>query len=113
MAESEEKRPINSRSFVAIMAGLTGLTLPFSGLILHAYSHHPQHGGRHEWFSAHLFLGILFTVFSVWHVVLNRRPLLRYLKSGTGSQMPFSREMRLAAILLAATLIAVVIHSYS
>ena len=106
-----EKKPFNLRSFVAIMAGLTGLTLPLSGLVLHAYSHHPRHGGTHEWFSVHVFLGILFTGFAVWHVVLNRRPLLRYLRSGAESQTPFSREMRLAAIIFSAALIAAIVHT--
>jgi hypothetical protein len=78
-------KTFNTRAFTAIMSGLTALTLPFTGLILHGYSEGAISGDKHAWFMAHIVLGVLFVVFAAWHAVLNRRPLLNYIKSGAGS----------------------------
>jgi hypothetical protein len=102
---------MNPRAFAAIMAGLSGLTLPLTGLALHHHTHHPGAQGYHGLFHAHVFLGVLFVVFSVWHLVLNRRSLIRYFRDAAGASRT-SREFRLAAaivggILLVSLLLAV------
>ncbi len=81
------KRSFNKRAFTAIMSGLTALTLPFTGLILHGYSEGRISGDGHAWFTLHVGLGILFVVFAAWHALINRRALLNYIKASvTGSQ---------------------------
>jgi hypothetical protein len=81
------KRSFNKRAFSAIMSGLTALTLPFTGLILHGYSEGRISGDSHAWFTLHVGLGFLFVVFAAWHALLNRRALLNYIKASvTGSQ---------------------------
>jgi len=81
------KRSFNKRAFSAIMSGLTALTLPFTGLILHGYSEGRISGDNHAWFTLHVGLGFLFVVFAAWHALLNRRALLNYIKASvTGSQ---------------------------
>ena len=80
------KRSFNKRAFTAIMAGLTALTLPFTGLVLHGYSEGAISGDKHSWFMAHVGLGFLFVVFAAWHAIINRRALLNYIKASvTGS----------------------------
>ncbi len=77
-----DKKSFNKRAFTAIMSGLTALTLPFTGLVLHGYSEGAISGDKHVWFTAHVVLGVLFVVFAAWHAVLNRRALLNYIKPG-------------------------------
>jgi hypothetical protein len=79
------KKTFNTRAFTAVMSGLTALPLPFTGLILHGYSEGASSGDSHSWFMLHVVFGVLFVAFAVWHAVLNRRPLLNYIKSGAGS----------------------------
>jgi hypothetical protein len=80
------KRSFNKRAFTAIMSGLTALTLPFSGLILHGYSEGAIAGDIHFWLTVHVLLGLLFIVFAAWHAIINRRALLSYIKGVGGSQ---------------------------
>jgi hypothetical protein len=79
------KRSFNKRALTAIMSGLTALTLPFTGLVLHGYSEGAINGDKHAWLMAHAVLGVLFVVFAAWHAWLNRRCLLSYIKPGAGS----------------------------
>jgi uncharacterized membrane protein len=76
------KNSFNKRAFTAIMSGLTALTLPVTGLILHGYSEGAVSGDKHAWLMAHVVLGFLFVVFAAWHAWLNRRCLLNYIKPG-------------------------------
>lgn len=105
------KKSFNTRAFVAMMAGLTGFGLPISGLALHAHSEHRLAFDGHEWTALHVFLGILFTVFVTWHIVLNRRPILNHIKAGAAGWMPLSREARWAAIITAAIVVTMISHS--
>jgi uncharacterized membrane protein len=76
------KNSFNKRAFTAILSGLTALTLPVTGLILHGYSEGAVSGDKHAWLMAHVVLGFLFVVFAAWHAWLNRRCLLNYIKPG-------------------------------
>jgi hypothetical protein len=81
------KRSFNKRAFTAIMSGLTALTLPITGLIVHGYSEGAISGDKHSWLMAHVVLGFLFVVFAAWHALINRRALLNYIK-GVGGSLP-------------------------
>lgn len=74
------KKAFNRRAFTALMAGLTALSLPFTGLILHGFSEGRFNGDSHPWLMLHAGLGLLFVVFAGWHAWLNRRALARYIK---------------------------------
>ena len=82
------KKSFNKRALTAIMSGLTALTLPFTGLILHGYSEGRISGDKHAWLMAHVVLGFLFVVFAAWHAWLNRRALLNYIKPGASRSLP-------------------------
>lgn len=75
-----KQKSFNQRAFTALMAGLTALTLPFTGLILHGFSEGRFKGDPHLWFTLHVGLGLLFVVFAAWHAWLNRRALASYIK---------------------------------
>ena len=68
-------RKFNLRAFAVLMITFSGLGLPVTGLVNHFYGFAPLSVERHAWMSAHNVLALLFTVFTVWHVVLNRRAL--------------------------------------
>ncbi len=106
------KKKLNYRAFVSMMAGLMGIMLPISGIILHVYSEHRVVVGKHLWATIHIFSGILFLGFVVWHVVLNRAVFLKYLKSGASASLPLSREARLAVIITVTLFILLMIHSH-
>lgn len=104
-----KKKPFNQRAFVALMAVFTGALLPFSGLILHSLRGRGYFSGRHAWFILHTILGVIFLVLLCWHLYLNRRPFLHYLKTAPGDSLPLSREARWALIIVAVILVMVIL----
>jgi hypothetical protein len=97
---------------VAIIVGIAGLGLPVTGIVNHFLAMSPLTVGHHAWMSAHNVLGILFVVFSLWHVVLNRRALWLHVKSGRDRIPAFSREAVLAGTVVAVTLLVFVGHAF-
>jgi len=103
----------NPRAFVATGAVLSGLALPVTGLLDHAAG-----GASGEaavrWSIAHVSLSCLFLGFCAWHVVLNRRALLRYLRAAqarAGATRLPAREAVAAAVIVGGVLAATVIHA--
>jgi hypothetical protein len=107
----KSRRKFNGRAFTSLMVALCGLGLPVTGIFNHVHGFDPLTVGRHAWMSAHNALGVLFVVFSVWHVVLNRRPLWNHLRS-TAARLPaLSREALVAGAVVATAVAAVVAHA--
>jgi hypothetical protein len=103
---------LNARAFTAMMMVMSGLGLPLTGVMNHAYGFAPLSVGRHAWMSAHNALGVLFAGFSIWHIVLNRRAVWNHLRS-TASHIPaMSREAMLAGAVVAITLLLFVGHTF-
>ena len=103
----------NQRAFVALGAVLSGVALPATGLLDHAAG-----GAASEaavgWSVAHVSVSCLFAGFCVWHVVLNRRALLRYLRAAgdrAGSVRLPARETVAAAAVVGSVVAATVIHA--
>lgn len=90
--ENHAKKPFNSRAFAALTAALSGLALPFTGYMIHRAKMSPQTTALHTWVVVHEILGIVFTLFTVWHAILNRRALLLYMKRGLSGMRGVSRE---------------------
>ena len=105
-------RAFKHRAFVALMLVFSGLTLPVTGIANHVYGFAPLSVERHAWMSAHNALGLLFVVFSIWHVVLNRKALWSHVKN-TAAHIPgVSREAMLAGAIIAGTLLLFVGHAF-
>ncbi len=107
-------RAWNQRAFVATGAILSGLALPLTGLLDHAA------GGTHAadavgWSIAHVSLSCVFVGFCTWHILLNRRALLRYLHAAgarAGSSRPLpARETVAAAAVVGGVLVLTVLHA--
>ena len=74
----------DKRRFISLGALFSGLALPITGLGDHFARHSPDSPGPHAgigWVIAHVAIGTLFIVFATWHAVLNRRALLKHLRS--------------------------------
>jgi hypothetical protein len=103
----------NPRAFVATGAVLSGLTLPVTGLLDHAVG-----GASSEaavgWSIAHVSTSCLFVGFCTWHIVLNRRALLKYLRTAGaragGVRLP-ARETVAAAAIVGGVVTVTVIHA--
>lgn len=73
--KTDSTRPFRYRTFVSLGMVITALGLPVSGIANHMLQLEPMTLPRHAWMAAHNSLGVLFLVFAVCHVVLNRRAL--------------------------------------
>lgn len=105
-------RRFNLRAFAVLMITFSGLGLPVTGIVNHFYGFAPLSLERHAWMSAHNVLALLFTIFAVWHVVLNRRALWNYLK-GLAARMPrANREAVVAVAVVAVALLIFVGHAF-
>lgn len=106
------KNKFNIRAFVALVIAFCCLGLPITGIANHVYGFSVLTVTRHAWMTAHNILGILFTIFSIWHIVLNRKALLNYIKVFT-PPVPFvSRETVLAGALVTLILAFSIGHAF-
>ena len=109
--QSEDKRNgLKPRAFATMMILFTGIGLPVTGIANHLYGLSFLTPARHAWMAAHNVLGLLFVVFSVWHVYLNRHALARHLKAAGEQARGMSREALLAGLAVAAVLLLSVGH---
>ena len=102
----------NTRAFVALMVALSGLGLPLTGLFNHWLGQSPMSVERHAWMSAHNVLGLLFLVFSIWHVLLNRRSLWKHVRRSTAQLLSLNRETVVAGAVVAFSLLLSVGHVF-
>ena len=112
MMKTETKKQFNRRAFVALVATMSGLGLPVTGLMNHLHQTEPATLVRHVWMSAHNSLGIIFVVFAVWHAVLNRRALLSHLRGAVAQVPRLTREAIVAVMLVVALVGIVVSHAF-
>ena len=112
MNASLPARPFNKRAFAASMAALTGATLPLSGWFCHHYQFAPMTVTRHAWMAVHVTTAILFIAFAGWHVVMNRKAIVAYLRGAAVNTPGFSREARLAAAIFALVLFVAAGHAF-
>jgi hypothetical protein len=98
--KTETAKLFNQHAFTALGASLSGLGLPFTGLANHIYQLDSMTLPRHAWMSAHNTLGILFLFFVIWHIVLNRRTLAKYVRGFTAGRGFASREAICATVIV-------------
>jgi hypothetical protein len=109
MEKKAEKR-LNKRALAAMVALISGMGLPFTGLGNHLLHSSSLHGPRHFWIVTHEVLGILFMVSAIWHVLLNHKALVRYIRDSVGRVSGVSREAFWAAALVGIMLFVSVGH---
>lgn len=109
---TKTRNKLNPRSFVALMICFSGLGLPVTGIANHFYGLAPPSVAHHAWMSAHYALGLLFAVFAIWHVVLNRRALRNHVRRAAARVPALSREAVLAGAVVTITLLLFVGHAF-
>lgn len=95
------------RTFVTLMLLLSGLGLPMTGIANHMCGFSGLTTARHAWMAAHNVLGLLFSIFVIWHVTFNYRAVWNHIKSAVGYQSIVGREILLAGALMALALVYV------
>ena len=103
------------KAFVVTGVAASGIALPLTGL-LDRLSGGPSAEAAIGWSIVHTSLGALFIGFCAWHVVLNRRALVRYLRTAVpGAGRPGGaappREVLAATALVGGVLAVTVIHA--
>jgi hypothetical protein len=105
-------RKFNTRAFVALMIAFSGFGLPVTGAANHVYGFLPPSVARHAWMSAHNIPGLLFMMFSIWHIVLNRRVLWRHIRAAAAPVPVVSREAISAIFVVALLLFMFIGHAF-
>jgi hypothetical protein len=106
-----DKRKLNKRALTAMIALISGISLPFTGLAIHLFHSGSPQGPRNFWIAAHEALGIIFTVSTLWHIILNRKALLNHIRGAAGQMAGVSREALCAIALVAIMLFIAAGHS--
>lgn len=101
MVNETTAKAFNVRTLVVLVISLSGLGLPATGLANHLLGLSPLTPPRHAWMAAHNGLAVVFTVFVLWHVALNHRPLNSHLKRAVSTLPRFGREALVAAGIVA------------
>ncbi len=92
----------NPRAFVSLVIALCAAGLPVTGLANHALQLEMTRE-RHAWMSAHNSLGVVFVVFVAWHLILNRRALVAYLRGAATGLPGVAHEARWALAVVGVT----------
>src|SRR5512136_1350458 len=109
--EEKAKKTLNKRALAAMVALISGVGLPFTGLGNHLLHSSSLHGPRHFWIVTHEVLGIIFTVSAIWHIILNRKALANHLRGSAGRVACVSKEAFWAAALVVIMLFVAVSHT--
>jgi hypothetical protein len=104
----ETTKKFNKRAFITVGLFISGSVLPLSGFMNHQLGIESLTTERLLWMAIHNACGILFTFFSVWHLRLNWKPLLNYLKQA--SIVIVSREAIYALSVILFFLTLAVLH---
>jgi len=78
MEQDLKKKPFNKRAFISIAMFLSGLCLPFSGIMNHKLQFEQLTSERHFWMTVHNAAAILFVIFAMLHISYNWRLLINY-----------------------------------
>lgn len=105
----ETKKKFNKRAFISTGMLISMIGLPFSGYMNHITGFDGMTSERHLWMSVHNVLGIFFTFFSVWHIVINRKAVWGYMKKMSTAVM--SREAIYAVSLVGFFLLLFIMHA--
>lgn len=90
MEQNVKKKTFNKRGFISVAMLLSGLCLPFSGIMNHKLQFEQLTTARHFWMSVHNVASLLFVIFVVLHITYNWRSLLTYARKT--KDMFFSKE---------------------
>jgi len=102
MEQEFKKKSFNKRAFISIATLMSGLCLPFSGIMNHQLQFERLSMERHFWMTFHNISAILFVIFAIIHISYNWRALINY--SRKAKEMFISKEA-LAAFALVVVIV--------
>jgi len=115
MSISVVKKPdkkMNKWALMALTALISGVGLPFTGLAVHLLHSNSPHGARHAWMAVHEALGIIFSVSTIWYIILNRKGLVSHIRHSAGHVAHVSKEFPWATALVGMMLLIALSHSF-
>ncbi len=107
--ERVEKK-FNYRAFCSIGLFLSGLSLPVSGFINHGLQLEELTSVREFWMTVHNSAGILFAILAIFHVILNKKVLIKHLQKVKGAMI--SKEAVLAIVFVMLLIISISSHAF-
>ena len=81
--EKRSRKKINKRALAALVALISGIGLPFTGLVSHLAGHQLQ-STRPFWMAAHIILGTIFTICVIWHIGFNSKGMANHIRGLVG-----------------------------
>ncbi len=109
--EKKTAKGSGKRALTALISLISGAGLPFTGVAVHMLKSDPTHGALHSCTVAHEILGVMFTVSTIWHVILNRKALVNHIRRSPGQVVRISREAVWAVVLVGALLLIGLSHT--
>jgi hypothetical protein len=76
--KSDNKKTFNKRSIVSITLFILFILLPISGKMIEIMGNNPE--AKYIWGGIHYLLGLLFTIFGIFHIIYNWEMLKQYIK---------------------------------
>ena len=95
------RKQFNKRAFLAAAMCMSALFLPVSGFMNHALQSAPWSTARHFWMAIHNMSALLFSIVLLWHVMVNRKALGRYVRS-VPARIPGKEALLGAAVVVGA-----------
>lgn len=106
MEQITKRKSFNKRAFISTALFISGIILPFSGLMNHILQFETKTLDRHFWMSVHDIAGILFLIFAILHISFNWKLLKGYAKKA--KEMFISKE-----VLTAIAVVIVIVGLFS
>ncbi len=110
MSENVRKKQFNMRAFISTGLFVSGILLPFSGLMNHYLQFEGLTLARHFWMSVHDISGILFAIFAILHIIKNWKSLVAYVKKS--KDIIISKESMMAVIIVLAIVALIASHPF-
>lgn len=106
MEKEVKKKQFNKRAFISTGMFLSGLCLPFSGIMNHNLQFEQLSMERHVWMSVHNTAAILFIIFAIIHIAYNWRLLINYAKKTKETFMSKEAFTAIALVIVIVGLVA-------
>jgi len=110
MIDEKPQKAFNSRAFVSSAMIISFLFLPASGIMMHELQSEVLTIQRHFWMSVHNISALLFTVFALFHIKYNWKPLVNHFHKIKGAVL--SKEAVSAILLVAGILFLFSTHAF-
>lgn len=107
----ERRSEISARTLAALILFCAGVWLVPSGIALHFASHEGAARWSHLFMSMHNVASLLFLTAAIVHLILNWKPLTRYMSARVGECLQFKRELLIAVLGVSCLVLFAALHA--